>query len=178
MRVRSWHVRCPSGIPNCFGRSNNLKLQFIDGGHRGLLIMLLTYPHRKKSSGVTSDECGGHGNGPSRSTQRPGKCMLRNSRPIRAQCGEFTILQEHHPDIVHSSSACNYTIPRKIRDHGVDFKPCISAHECVLLGTRDLHTRCLTGLYSFGGGDEPRLYTVVWLKNDKLDTVWKEEIMA
>jgi hypothetical protein len=82
----SWHVRGPSVLQHLrcdrFDRSNNFELQFIEGDH-----MSLTHPYRKKSSGIISGERGGHGIGPSRPTQRPGNCMWRNSRTIRAQFG-------------------------------------------------------------------------------------------
>jgi hypothetical protein len=34
---------------SCFDRSNSSQLQFIERGHRGLVNMSLTYPHRKKT---------------------------------------------------------------------------------------------------------------------------------
>jgi hypothetical protein len=75
------HLRC-----NSFNLSNNSELQFVERVHRGLVKNVLNVSSRKKSSGVISGENGGHGISPSRPTQRPGKCMSRNSRPIRAQC--------------------------------------------------------------------------------------------
>jgi hypothetical protein len=44
---------------NRFDRSNNSELQFIEGGHRGLVNSVLTYPHRKISRSVISGKCGG-----------------------------------------------------------------------------------------------------------------------
>jgi hypothetical protein len=51
--------------------------------------MSLTYPHRKKSSGVISGESGGHRIGPSRSTQRQGKCMSRN---VQMNCVSYAFV--------------------------------------------------------------------------------------
>jgi hypothetical protein len=72
------HLRC-----NCFDRSKNSDLKFIEGGHRDLVNNVLNVSHRKKSSGVISGEPWGHGICPSLPTQR----TSRNSRTIRAQRG-------------------------------------------------------------------------------------------
>jgi hypothetical protein len=53
--------------------------------------MSLTYSHRKKSSGIISGKRRGHRIGPSRSTERPGQFISRNSRTIRTQYGDVSV---------------------------------------------------------------------------------------
>jgi hypothetical protein len=87
----SWHVRCPCVFQhlwcNCFVRSKNSELQFIERGHRGLVNNVLNVSPQGDIKWLNIGWAERPEIGPSRPNQRPGKCMSRNSLTIRAQYG-------------------------------------------------------------------------------------------
>jgi len=64
-----------------------LAFKFVISGTGVENTLSLTYPHKKKSRGVISGDCGGQGVGPSLPVHLFGNVASKNPRTCEPQCG-------------------------------------------------------------------------------------------